>query len=294
MLIQHVTVRGQQQPHFTQYLFSGLVINPAYAGADEVLSATFIDRHQWLGLEGAPNTQTLALHALTKRKRVGLGLLVSRDEIGVHQNLSAQFSYAYHLPVSRQGILSFGLQGGVLHLRADYNKLVSNSAPDPRLAGYFLNEIYASVGTGIYFRNKKLELGFSTPELLPKASAINDSTTLNFKNLNAFAFARYHLDLSPAWVLEPGLLLKRYGNLPVSFENTWAITFKEVLTTGLTYRLRESVGLLMRAKLTAQFNMGYAYDYPLPANLRSFSPSHEIMLQYRFSYNQSGIKSPRL
>ncbi len=287
-------VSAQQQPHFSQYMFSGLVINPAYAGADEVLSATFIDRRQWRGVEGAPTTQTLALHALTKRKRVGLGLLLSHDKIGVHNNTSAQVNYAYHVKLSSSGILSFGLQGGLIHLKADYASLVNAISPDPKLANYYLNEVYASVGTGIYFRNKKWQMGFSVPELLPRTNLINDSTTLTFKTVNAFGLIRYTANMNANWTLEPALLLKRYGNVPVSFESTLATTYKQVLTMGVTYRLQESVGLMLRTKFTPQFNAGYTYDYPLQLNTRTNAVSHEVMLQYQFSFDKRGIKSPRI
>ncbi|MFM8912596.1 MAG: PorP/SprF family type IX secretion system membrane protein [Flammeovirgaceae bacterium] len=133
LLLTLLRSEAQQQPHFSQYMFSGLVINPAYAGADEVLSATFINRHQWLGIEGAPTTQTLALHALTKRKKVGLGLLISHDRIGVHKNTTAQLSYAYHVRLSSNHTLSFGLQAGLVQLIADYASL-ANTTPDPKLA----------------------------------------------------------------------------------------------------------------------------------------------------------------
>jgi type IX secretion system PorP/SprF family membrane protein len=285
---------AQQRPHFSQYMFSGLVINPAYAGADEALSATFIDRRQWRGLEGAPTTQTLALHALTKRKKVGLGLLVSYDKIGIHSNLSAQLNYAYHLKVSAGGILSFGLQGGIMHLKADYASLVTPRSPDPKLTNYFLNEVYASFGTGIFYRTKNWQIGFSLPELLPHANAINDTTSVSFKTINAFAFIRYRAQLNPDWTLEPALLVKRYGQLPISFESTVATTYKQVLTIGGMYRLQESIGLLLRAKFTPQLNGGYSYDYPIRSAINSNAVSHEVMLQYKFSFDKSGVKSPRL
>jgi type IX secretion system PorP/SprF family membrane protein len=287
-------ILAQQQPHFSQYMFSGLVINPAYAGADEVLSATFIDRRQWRGIDGAPTTQTLALHALTKRKRVGLGLLLSHDRIGVHANTSVQLNYAYHLKLSSDAILSFGLQGGLIHLKADYGSLVNSGSPDPKMANYFLNEVYASFGSGVYYRNKKWQVGFSVPELLPRANAINDTTSLTFKTVNAFGLIRYKADLTPNWTLEPAILVKRYGTLPVSFESTMASTYKHVLTLGATYRWRESIGMLLRTKFTPQLNAGYSYDYPLQLNTRINAVSHEVMLQYLFSFDQRGVKSPRL
>src|SRR5688572_2358374 len=89
---------AQQRFQFSQYMFNGLVLNPAYCGADESLSLTFYNRSQWGKVDGAPKTQTLSAHNLF-RKKVGLGLMLINDEVGVHQNYSISASTAYHLQV---------------------------------------------------------------------------------------------------------------------------------------------------------------------------------------------------
>src|SRR4051812_11634722 len=86
---------AQQKVQFTQYMFNGLVLNPAYAGAEEALSLTFIQRNQWSGIENAPTTQTFSAHTLFKKKHFGMGLTMVNDKIGVHKNLSALSNYAY-------------------------------------------------------------------------------------------------------------------------------------------------------------------------------------------------------
>ena len=102
--------RSQQKVQFTQYMFNGLVINPAYAGADEALSMTFIQRSQWAGVDNAPETQTLSAHTLFGKRKIGLGLTLINDKIGVHKTLNALTTYAYHLQVAEKSFLSMGLQ----------------------------------------------------------------------------------------------------------------------------------------------------------------------------------------
>src|SRR5258708_7244122 len=114
---------AQQKVQFTQYMFNGLVINPAYAGADEKLSLTFINRNQWNGIEGAPTTQTLSAHTLFKKKQFGIGFLLVNDQIGIHRNVNAGVSYAYHIQTRDQSYLSMCLQAGGKSLWADYSLL---------------------------------------------------------------------------------------------------------------------------------------------------------------------------
>jgi type IX secretion system PorP/SprF family membrane protein len=288
------SANGQQRTQYTQYMFSGLVINPAYAGADDALSATFIDRHQWVGVDGAPSTQTLTLHGLNSKKRVGLGLTISNDKIGIHQNLTAQASYAYHLNVAAKSVLSFGLQGGVFHVRSDYGSLVSSGTPDPKLNGVRINELFFDMGAGIYFRSPRLQAGISAPELLTKSSSINDTTSISLKSTNLLGFLKYRFALSPTWSMEPAVLLKYFHNVPVSVDASLLFVYKNVLAGGASYRRNESIACLLKINVTRQLQLGYAYDSPLRQTSGLSNGSHELMVQYLFRFERSGIKSPRI
>ena len=48
---------AQQDPQYTQYMYNTMSVNPAYAGQREVLSITGLYRTQWVGIDGAPDTQ---------------------------------------------------------------------------------------------------------------------------------------------------------------------------------------------------------------------------------------------
>src|ERR1043166_6141635 len=120
-LLFTMNAAAQQVASYTQYMFNGLAINPAYAGSHEALSTSFLSRFQNVGLQGAPNTQTLSVHSPLLNKRVALGLLVIHDQISVIDQTGVHFSYAYRLPVfSGKGTLSMGIQAGIGFYRADY------------------------------------------------------------------------------------------------------------------------------------------------------------------------------
>ena len=80
---------------FTNYLFNALVFNPAYAGSNDHLSVNLIHRQQWVGLEGAPLTQSLTVHSPVKNERTGVGLSIVNDVIGAGGATEVQASYAY-------------------------------------------------------------------------------------------------------------------------------------------------------------------------------------------------------
>ena len=253
-----------------------------------------MDRRQWRGVEGAPNTQTLTLHALNKKKRVGLGLLVANDKIGIHQNLTAEGVYAFHIQVGQQSFVSLGLQAGVFHVRSNYGSLVSAGNPDPKLNNYNINRLFFDMGTGIYFRSPRFQMGISAPELLPKNATVNDTTSVSFKSVNVFTFLKYRMTLSPLWEAEPALLIKHFNNVPLSGEGTFTFIYKSVLTAGVSYRMRESIGYLLKLNATPQLVLGYAYDNPMGKVSQLNNGSHELMVQFLFRHERAGIKSPRI
>ena len=90
-------VKAQQQAMFSQYMFNTLAINPAYAGSQETVSLTALTREQWVGLEGAPSTQTFSAHTPFEKKRIGVGLVFLHDKIGVTNQTGVYGSYYSHV-----------------------------------------------------------------------------------------------------------------------------------------------------------------------------------------------------
>jgi type IX secretion system PorP/SprF family membrane protein len=63
---------AQQDPQYTHYMFNTLSVNPAYAGQRETLSVVGLHRSQWVGVDGAPITQSLSIHSPLRNERVGI------------------------------------------------------------------------------------------------------------------------------------------------------------------------------------------------------------------------------
>lgn len=286
-------VYAQQRVQYTQYMFSGLMINPAYAGVDGPLSITLIQRSQWTGVDGAPSTQTLSAHSLFKEKQMGIGLSVVNDRVGIHGNVNASANYAYHLPVGDDKYLSFGIQAGVQNRKSDYLSLMGDANNDPNLSNPTFSHSAFDVGAGIYLRTRSFHLGLSIPEIIPEKLKLNDTLTLELANTSYFLFSKYRLSLNDVVDLEPSTLLKYLPGLPFSVDVNLNAIFYAALTVGISYRTSESVDLLLKAQITPQLQFGYAYDHPIGEMTRISNGSHEIMISYLFRFIRSGIHSPR-
>jgi type IX secretion system PorP/SprF family membrane protein len=284
--------RSQQSMQFTQYMFNGLVINPAYAGADEALSVTLIHRSQWTGIENAPATQTLTAHTAIKEKKIGVGLLLVNDRIGVHQNFTAMNSYAYHIRVGKESYLSMGLQAGIKNIRSDYTSLVGNTN-DPTALNAYTARTFFNFGTGIYFRSSRFHSGLSIPEVSTQRFYNSSSSAFRFYPSTVLIFAKYRITLNDYFDIEPSTLLKHLKDLPFSFDANLNVIYRGVLTIGLSYRTHESMDFILKAQASRQFQFGYAYDHAIGNAAQLSKGSHELMVQYIFRYVQKNMEAPR-
>ena len=94
---------AQQSIVYSQYIYNGLLINPAYAGSHIQLSATVSYRNQWVNFEGAPQTATLGVHSAVNKSKIGLGLLATSDKIGSYTNTGIFAAMHIEYKIGREG-----------------------------------------------------------------------------------------------------------------------------------------------------------------------------------------------
>jgi type IX secretion system PorP/SprF family membrane protein len=283
---------GQQQIQFTQYMFNNLILNPAYAGADEGISLTFINRSQWAGIENASRTQTMAGHSLSDNKRMGIGFTLQNDRVGVQKNMNGSLAYAYHLKTGRHSVLSMGIQGGFRNSKRDYTSLVG-SATDPLVDNLFINTTSFDFGSGFYFRSKDFRAGISAPSMIPERFQLNDTVRLSLWARNVFGFFSYVLKINDNVDIMPSTLIKYSPTLPFGFDANVNLIYRKILTMGLSFRHNESIDFLLKAKITNTLQIGYAYDQPYGVANRISNGSNEIMVNYLFKPDPKKYYRPR-
>src|SRR6476660_9457703 len=123
---------AQQDAQFTQYMYNTIVINPAYAGSRGALSTFALHRTQWVGLDGAPVTNTFSVNTPIENSNLGIGVSLLNDKIGPtnQNNLSADISYTIH--TSETFKLSFGIKATASIFNLDTNKLNPMDQGDPQ------------------------------------------------------------------------------------------------------------------------------------------------------------------
>ena len=278
---------AQQSSIYSQYMFNGLAINPAYAGQDNLLSLTALARIQAVGLEGAPNTQTFSAHTPIVENKVGIGLQLFHEDVGITNQTGVYTSYSYRIKVSKY-MLSFGLQAGVNFYQTRYTALSVQNPGDPIFATDE-RSVTPNFGAGLLLSDKRLFVGLSMPQML----STGNETKIVVQEKPVMLYGGYTFDLNSFLQLTPSMLIKVADGRPVEWNINTNLVIKELLWVGLSFRPVNSLVALLQIQITEQLSFGYAYDMSLGEISTIESGSHEFMLNYRFKFKQKDVVSPR-
>ena len=285
-------------PVYSQYIHNGLMINPAYAGSREALTATLSYRLQWMGIDNAPRLQSVSLHTPMKNDKVALGLNAQFMQYGITNSSSIYAIYAYQIRL-RKGKMSFGLKAGVDMSNTDYNGLQGIDLPDPVIpADGKLAYIFPNVGAGIYYYSNRLFAGFSVPSFLFYRSTGSGETQAyhSFSEYDLIFSAGGLLTFSPVLKFKPSFLLdlslhdsQKINQLDLNGN----FIIADLIWIGASWRTSEQVIVgHLQVNLGQQLMFGFSYDYPV-GRMNSYSKgSTEFVLRYEFGSKVSA-SNPR-
>lgn len=281
---------AQQEFMVTHYMFNGLALNPAYAGVHEGISLSFLYRNQWVGFEGAPNTQLASIHSPINGRPISLGAIFFRDELGLSTEHGGYFSYAYRIQVDMNLKLSMGLQFSTHNYQIKYSR-AENGVFDPGDNLADINEFKWNFGSGLMLHNDRFFIGVSVPQILDRKLDVNDPDG-NFSKLirHYYGYIGYAFNINQDLILKPNVLVKSVENAPVQIDLNANALIKNILWVGISYRSLDSIDGIVGFQITPQMQFSYATDFTLT---EINNQSHEVMLNYVFSFPTKKILTPR-
>lgn len=275
---------AQQELMVSQYMFNGLLLNPAYAGTRDYWSASLLHRTQWLNFENAPTTQVFGIDGSVANNRLGLGLVVNNDQIGITSQLEVAANIAYHLPLSN-GSLSFGLKAGGSSYSASLSDLTVWDPNDNVYAnGDIQGQFIPKFGFGMYWHNERYFAGFSIPVLyaMDDPIRIDNSTTNPFFTQHYYVNAGGVFDAGSNLQIKPSFLVKYLPEAPIQVDLNCNFLIYSRLWLGAGYRTGDALIGMLEYNITPQLRMGYAYDFTLTDIATYSSGSHELMIGFDF------------
>ncbi|MCB0514479.1 MAG: type IX secretion system membrane protein PorP/SprF [Chitinophagales bacterium] len=295
-------VKAQQDAQYTQYMFNSLLYNPAYAGSRDALSATAFYRKQWLDIEGAPRTISLAVHSPVFNDKVGLGFSLENDQIGVINQNRIFTDYSYTIAMSNGGKLAMGLKAGITLYDARWSTVITSTEGDP-VYGNDVNLVLPNFGAGLYYYSDRFYAGFSVPHLLKnklESEESNDVEKISREELHVFTTAGFMIPLSENLKLKPSFLVKYVPNAPVATDVNVNFLLKDMLWLGTAVRSNmsnsfevSSINFNVMVQATPMFRLGYAYDYATSALSSYTRGTHEVMIGYDLIREKGKVITPR-
>ncbi|MEY4964190.1 MAG: hypothetical protein RLZZ323_1509 [Bacteroidota bacterium] len=291
LLLTSVLSFAQQDAQFTQYMYNTININPAYAGSRGVLSIFALHRTQWVGLVGAPVTNTISIHTPFNGSNLGFGLSIVNDKIGPTQENTISADISYSIPTSEDFKLSFGMKATANFFDLDINKLNPVNI-DPSLQN-FNNTFSPNIGAGIYLHSNKAYVGLSVPNFI-ETNRYNDNEIAIFKEkINYYLIGGYVFDISSDIQFKPAGLLKFVQGAPLQADISGNFMFMNKLTLGIAYRWSAAMSGMVGFQISEGMHIGYGYDLETTHLDKYNSGSHEIFFRYELFKNNNKMTTPR-
>jgi len=276
---------GQSDIFLTQQWFSRINMNPAATGNSNNVDVFLLNRQQWTGFANAPRTTILNAHSYFNTIRSGLGFSLFYDKLGVSfQTVNAMLSYAYHIDLTEEILLSMGLSGGLF-----------NSNWDPRRNTFSVEEDFlgtekitlnsADFDAGMELNLYGITLGLSVTHLL------NSNPYIGKPGREYYGYLRYRVAIDRNFDIAPGVM---YRNTNSSNFLDFNLTgyYQKKYWAGISFRPNNAFTAMMGAEYR-MFRLGYAYDRSIGATSSLAANSHEVMLSIRIQKPQKGRKTTR-
>ena len=289
-----ISANAQQDPQYTNYMYNTININPAYAGSRGALSIFGLHRSQWVGLEGAPTTNSFSVNTPIADSKVGLGVSFVNDALGVMDENTLSVDFSYTLDLNNRGSkLSFGLKGSANLLNVAYSDLNKYNPNDPQILNDISNQFTPNIGAGVYWHTEKSYVGLSMPHFLETTRYDNNVQSTMQQKMHYYLMGGHVFELNPMLKFKPAFLLKAVEGAPLQADVTANFLINEKFTIGAAYRWDAAWSALVGFQVSDGMFIGYSYDSDIQALRNYNNGSHEVFLRFELFNKYRRVNSPR-
>jgi type IX secretion system PorP/SprF family membrane protein len=289
-----LTTHAQQEGQYTQFMYNKTLVNAGYTGARRVHSVYAIYRNQWMGFNGNPQSYLVSYDGPIGKK-LGVGLNLVNQELGVTRNQFANMMMSYGIIQIDQMSLRMGINAAIR--RYTYSLTDPNVyIQDPQDASLRQTDLtiknYFNVGAGLYFDYKNYYFGLSIPNLNKNLISVGfnpNSTTTAQEKQHIYLMAGGLFKIKEDVEIKPSVMFKYVQNAPFSLDLNLSAIFKRRFTTGVSYRYGESGGVgdsidaLAFFQISDKLGIGAAYDFTISGLRAHTTGTIEAMIRYDFT-----------
>jgi type IX secretion system PorP/SprF family membrane protein len=279
---------AQYHPQYSQYMFTGLALNPAYAGSEEVLNLAVMHRSSRWGqaVKEAPVTQSLSGDFPLQNPQLALGMMVMNDRIAIYRQTGVYAAYAFRVQAGT-GKLSLGVQAGFDMLHEDAADVLLVEPDDPLFAAALNRAWMPNAGVGAYYYTQKYFVSLSLPHLLSYRPGTGSSYRGRLAPASAMLYGGLTMTAGERLRVRPSALLQYAGSGFLFDLNCNVLLLDNLLELGVSLRSTQTLVAMAQIKIQS-LRIGYAYDHALgiPGTINT---SHEILLRYDLKYMVNAV-----
>lgn len=273
--------KAQNDVKLSNFNFTPLVHNPAYAGSSDGYSVTGYYTSQWAGFEGAPETLILTGHDRIGLTNLGAGFDIMSDNIGASRSYRLTGNMAYHFRLSEKWLASAGVKFGVNNYSIDYNLL---SIEDQNEFGIPLGDISKTnfvVGTGVFLHRENFFVGLSAPNFISTDYNADFRIPLANTTPNYFLSSGYRFELDRDVYLQPTVLARFANGAPYSALVSFNLDWKDKFFLNANYEHNVTVGGFVGLRITDKIMAGFAYDTSVSGFSQYYGSIYSFMINFR-------------
>lgn len=284
--LAEASVKAQYDPSYSHYWAMEPSFNPASVGKDNKLNVVGAYGLDFSGYEHNPNTfyvgADMPLYFLKQYHGVGISIL--NDKLGVftHQRISVQYAFRHHL---FGGMLSAGVQTGMLFEKFDGSKLDPEEASDPALTQSEVNGNSLDFGAGLYYTHRNWYVGASVQHLNSPLVELGETNELQI-NRTYYLTGGYNIKLRNPFLTIPVSALVRYDGTACRTDLTARVVYsheKRMLYGGVSCSPTNSVTAFIGGTFHG-INVGYSYE--MYTGTTAFkNGSHGLFVSYQTDIN---------
>lgn len=282
---------AQTDAVFSQSQFNTQLANPAYAGTWTGTGYMMNIRRQWIGMEGAPATQTLTFQQQHFRQNAGWGLHVVNDRLGKERKISLLGDYSYRIETNWRSWFHFGLRFGITGYRNNldlYNTYDPDYDFDPAFQGMIERYLIPNFGIGFLLQSDDYQISLSVPRLIQleyssDVSRLNTYSELRHYILSGSKVYRlsYHIFIKPSF----RFLLVR--GAPLEINPSLDVLIYPKFWIGGFYKYNESAGATLQWVFNRNMRFGYVFEFPATTFSRQQFGTHEVMFSYELNFTRN-------
>jgi type IX secretion system PorP/SprF family membrane protein len=278
------TALAQQAPVFSTYVFNKFLINPAFTGIDNEYRAFGFYRTQWTDIPGSPVTGGASIEGAFWKNRIGAGISVVNDKIGIFNRTSITGAYAQKIKFAKQHQIAIGVQGGAFINHTNFSEGNAVDAADPGLAIQKSTKTVFYLNLGISYKWKNLLLGFSVPNVIQSSAKFSNTTDYQYVR-HYSAFAQYKISLLKGnFNITPTVVMRKGKASGFQADATLMFDYKNMVFIGAGYRNAFGVIGMAGVNIMDMFTVAYAYDYTTQRVLKGQAGStHEIVAGFHIA-----------